>query len=333
MVRKPVAFFLALILLCSAFVTGCGKNTDPSQAQADAAAQASPSQTPLCTFTDSTQQEICLQKQPQRVAVLFSSYAQVWQLAGGTVSIGVGDCVKRGFAEDGITLVDEGAGLKIDIERLIAAEPDFVIASADIPAQVEACDALRAQGVPCAAFSLERFDEYLAMLRLFTQITGDDEAYQRYGTDCAAGVEEALAQAQEAAAQAQEAPQVLFIRAGSGSSATRAKTAEDHFVGIMLEELGAVNIADDAPILTQELSLEYILMRQPQMILIVTQGDDAAAHAYMDDVFSQEGWRQLDAVQTGQVHYLPRELFHYKPNDRWDEAYASLAALLYPQNS
>ena len=38
----------------------------------------------------------------------------------------------------------------------------------------------------------------------------------------------------------------------------------------------------------------------------------------------------LSAVQEGRVYVLPRELFHYKPNARWAEAYEYLLAILYP---
>ena len=89
---------------------------------------------------------------PQRPAVLFSSYAELWQLAGGDVAVTVGDSVKRGFVNAGTPLVDDGAGLKIDAEQLIAQQPDFVIASADMGVQAELCGQLSGYGIPCAAF-------------------------------------------------------------------------------------------------------------------------------------------------------------------------------------
>ena len=41
-------------------------------------------------------------------------------------------------------------------------------------------------------------------------------------------------------------------------------------------------------------------------------------------------WASLSAVSGGQYHVLPKDLFHYKPNARWGEAYEMLADILYP---
>ncbi|MPN53734.1 hypothetical protein SDC9_201400 [bioreactor metagenome] len=42
------------------------------------------------------------------------------------------------------------------------------------------------------------------------------------------------------------------------------------------------------------------------------------------------GWQRLTAVRTGNYDYLPKDLFQFKPNARWDQAYAYLLKLLYP---
>ena len=327
MVRKSGAFFIALIFL---MLCGCGLAGDNSSYNNSGNSTAGKSGFPY-TFTDSTGSEVTLESRPERVAVLFSSFAEMWGLAGGTTEITVGDSVERGFAGEDAVLVNDGAGMKIDTELLAASKPDFVIASADMSAQTKACEYMRKAGIPCAVFKEETVDDYLKILKIFTDITGNPEAYETYGTQLKNRVDEAIAEAGELAGQAENPVSVLFIRAGSGDSSTKAKTAKDHFVGIMLEELGAVNIADEAGALSERLSLEHILVKQPDVILVVPQGDEAAAKAYMDSVFEQSGWRDLDAVKNGRFAYLPKELFHYKPNARWDEAYRYLTGLLYPQ--
>ena len=327
MVRKSGAFFIALIFL---MLCGCGLAGDNSSYNNSGNSTAEKSGFPY-TFTDSTGSEVTLESRPERVAVLFSSFAEMWGLAGGTTEITVGDSVERGFAGEDAVLVNDGAGMKIDTELLAASKPDFVIASADMSAQTKACEYMRKAGIPCAVFREETVDDYLKILKIFTDITGNPEAYETYGTQLKNRVDEAIAEAGELAGQAENPVSVLFIRAGSGDSSTKAKTAKGHFVGIMLEELGAVNIADEAGALSEGLSLEHILVKQPDVILVVPQGDEAAAKAYMDSVFEQSGWRDLDAVKNGRFAYLPKELFHYKPNARWDEAYRYLTGLLYPQ--
>ena len=89
------------------------------------------------------------------------------------------------------------------------------------------------------------------------------------------------------------------------------------------------NIADNAPILLDGLSIEEIIDADPDYIFISTMGDEEAAKEYMDSVLAEPTWQSLTAVQTGNYSYLPKDLFQFKPNNRWDEAYAFLAGLLY----
>lgn len=60
----------------------------------------------------------------------------------------VGESVERGFVPEGTPLVDDGAGKKIDLERLLIEEPDFVICSGDIAAQAETAETLTGLNIP-----------------------------------------------------------------------------------------------------------------------------------------------------------------------------------------
>lgn len=280
------------------------------------------------TFMDDAGLEVVLPEAPQKVAVLFSSFADIWKTAGGTVNITVGESVGRGFADESAVLVDAGAGKTINTESLIAAEPDLIIGSLDIAAQADAVKLAAQAGFPAAAFKVESFADYLRVLKICTDITGDAEAYETYGTAVQGRVDEVLQKAQQSG-QVQPR-EILFIRAGSKASATKAKTAKDHFACAMLQEMGTHNIADDAPVLLDGLSLEEILLRNPDYIFISTMGDEQAAIDYLEGVFAGEEWQVLTAIQEKHYTFLPKELFHFKPNARWDEAYRYLYDLLYP---
>ncbi|MBQ8599853.1 MAG: ABC transporter substrate-binding protein [Clostridia bacterium] len=281
----------------------------------------------LYAFSDDAGNIVGLSAAPQKVAVLFSSFAEVWNLAGGEVAISVGESVERGFCDADTLLVDNGAGKTIDTERLLSYEPDLVIGSADIEAHAETAALLKNAGIPCALFRTETFGDYLRMLQICTDITGDSDAYMTYGIGVQQKIDELLTRISALA----EEPRVLFIRSGSGASSAKAKTAGQHFAAAMLEELGAYNIADDAPVLLDGLSLEAILREDPAVIFVSTMGDETAAKTYMNSLLEQPSWQALSAVQNGSYNYLPKDLFQYKPNARWAEAYEYLAELLYPE--
>ena len=276
-------------------------------------------------FTDDTGAVITLPEKPETVAVLLSSLADLWLTAGGTVDITVGETVERGFAPETVILVDAGAGKTIDLEALIAAKPDFVLYSADLSGQLECADTLRAAGIPAAGFKMETFSDYLRVLKICTDLLGTPERYEQYGTALKAEIEALIAQTRSR----EEQPSILFVRAGSSAKYTKAKTAENHFVCAMLKDLGTVNIAEKAPVLLDGLSLEEILLSDPDFILFTTMGDGAAGVSYMESLLSDPVWQTLTAVKTGRVYQLPKELFQYKPNARWGEAYAYLLELIY----
>lgn len=278
------------------------------------------------TFTDDTGAVLSVDHLPKKVAVLTSSLADLWLCAGGSVDITVGETEERGLIQKNTAvLVDSGAGKTVNTELLIAQKPDLVLYSSDLSGQAEAARLLRAAGIAAAGFRLETFGDYLRLLKICTDILQNPTAYETHGLSQQAEIARLTALAQ---AQPQQ-PKVLFVRAGSDARYTKAKTAENHFACAMLKELGTENIAEAAPILLDGLSLEHILLSDPDAVFFTTMGDESAGTAYMESLLADPAWSALKAVRNDRVHQLPKALFQYKPNGRWAEAYAYLIALLY----
>ena len=274
------------------------------------------------SFTDSLGNEVVLKEKPERVAVLFSSLCNVWQNAGGKAYITVGESIQRGLCDEGTLHVDSGAGKSINTELLLSLEPDFVIYSSDIPKQKECAKLLEDSGIPSAAIRLDSFEDYLSALKIFCDITGNTENYILYGESVKEDIDYRLKQAKKL----KEEPKILFIRSGSSQSSCKAKKAEDNFAAKMLEELNCINIADTAPVLLDGLSVEEVLMNKPDFIFVSIMGDYEAGKAYMETVFSSDAWKSLDST----IIYLPKELFQYKPCEKWSLAYDYLAEIIYP---
>lgn len=276
------------------------------------------------TVTDDGGTSVDVPRRPDRVAVLFSSLADLWTLAGGEVAITVGETVERGITSGDVLLVDAGAGKTVNTELLLSSGPELIIGSADVAAHVECVALARQVGIPAVLFRVESFADYLRVLGIMTDLTGNAEAYVQSGLDLKEKIDTLLATERSG-----EAPRVLFLRAGSSARSTKAKNADGHFAAAMLSELGAVNIADEARVLIDTLSMEAILKADPDCILITTMGDEAAARAYIESLLTEPTWQSLRAVREGRVHILPKELFQYKPCDAWYEAYKYLSELIY----
>lgn len=302
---------LLLLLLCF-LMAGCAFHP------------ADPARTRRYVFTDDTGTQISVPYKPKTVAVLTSSLADLWITAGGDVDITVYETVERGIASE-VILVDSGAGKTVSLELLIASQPDFVLYASDLSGQAQCAELLRDANIPAAGFSVDTFDDYLRLLRICTDILGTSENYEKHGTQLQEKVDALLTLAQQQDAQ----PDILFVRAGSSSRYTKAKTADNHFVCGMLKQLGTHNIAEDAPILLDGLSTEAILLADPDFIFFTTMGDESAGQAYMESLLRDPVWQTLSAVKSGNVYHLPKELCQYKPNASWDAAYRLLIRLLY----
>ncbi len=276
-------------------------------------------------FEDFSGEKVTLTSKPKRVAVLFSSLADVWQIAGGETSITVGESIQRGICQEDVLLVDGGAGKTVDIEKLISYEPDFVIYSLDVEAQCKAAEMLKKHKIPTAGMRIESIEDYLKALTICTSLLDTDENMKLYGEDVLSGIQELKMKA----ALNSYAPEVLFIRSGSSASSAKAKKSSEHFAAKILEELNCINIADSAEVILDGLSIEEILLKNPEYIFISIMGYEEAGKAYMDSLLESEGWSQLDAIKNGRVHYLPKDLFHYKPCARWTDAYRYIYEILY----
>lgn len=260
-----------------------------------------------------------------KTACLNSSLADLWQLAGGSVDITVEESVERGFASPEALLVDSASGRNINTELLVAAEPDLVIGSADTASHVRLSSFLDKAGIDMILVDMDSFDDFLSVFHTLTDITERSDLYEKYGEGQKTAIEEIIANA----AGYESKPRVLFVRAGSAFSYVKAKRADDHFAAKIIEDLGAVNIADEYGMLTDSLSLEAVLESDADKILVVPQGDEDASIAYITDLFSQPGWRDVRAIENGSVYFLSKELFHFKPNGRWAEAYEMMEEVLY----
>ena len=323
----------AAAALCLLLLAGCGAASSgpaSSAGGASAAATAPADSGAACTFTDDLGREVTLEAAPRRVAALTGSYADIWCTAGGrdTLVASASDAWTDFDLGLGEEVANIGGAMGVSVEELLAAAPDLVLASTNIPSNQEMLPALEAAGVDVAFFSVDTFEDYLRMLEVCTGLTGSPEAYQTYGEAVAEEIEAARTRA--AAALEEQGPEkVLYIRAAA--SVVKPKGSSGTVLGEMLADLGCINIADQDQSLLEDLSMEAILAADPDKILIVLQGaDPEPAKAQLEgEVLSNPAWQQLTAVREGRVYYMDKDLYHLKPNARWGEAYDHLVEILY----
>ncbi len=335
--RRLAAMFAAVLLAFSA--AGCGGAAPEKTSSAAAASAAETSSAPAAsatetssaaapemrTYTDDLGRTVEVPEQPERVAALIGSFADIWVLAGGRDSLAATahDAWTSFDLDLGEQVADLGAVKEPSLEKLLASEPDLVIGSVSTGADVELLPALEEMGIPALYFDVDGFPDYLRMLKICTEITGRPENYEKYGAAVQQSIDGAIAR------QDGSAPSVLYIRA-SGASC-KSKGSEGNVLGEMLSDLGCRNVADSDKSLLEDLSMEAILAADPDHIFIVYQGaDPTEAEARLQGMLlSNPAWDTLTAVKEGRVHIMSHRLYNLKPNAKWGEAYEGAAEILY----
>ena len=277
-------------------------------------------------FTDALGREVSVPKEPEGVAALIGSFADVWMLAGGSV------CATAEDAWDDFDLelpdaVNIGGAHSPNLELIFSANPDFVIASASTSSNVEMLETLETAGITVAYFDVDNFEDYLAMLNICTDITGRKDLYERNGLKLQSQIETIKLEMSEQPLT-EEQKTVLLLRAHSGS--VKAKGSEGTILGEMLADLGCINIADSDTSLLEALSVESIIRQEPYRIFVVTMGNDTqkAMDNFYQMMEENPAWGTLEAVAEGRVHIMDRKLFNIKPNADWAESYEKLSKIL-----
>ena len=142
------------------------------------------------TITDDLGREITVDA-PTKVIPTIGSYTKIWMLAGGTDSIvaASNDSWEEFHLELPESTVNLGKTKELNLELLAAQEPDLILASANTQAGLERLETYENMGLTAAYFTVNNVNDYLRMLKICTDITGNEAAYEQYGTEVSGQVQ------------------------------------------------------------------------------------------------------------------------------------------------
>jgi iron complex transport system substrate-binding protein len=325
---KYVSLLMAVLICLSMIFTGCEGNnkTDINSGPEESGKpQFIKNETESqITVIDPLNNEVILDKRPKRVVILMNSILDLWYLAGGTAVARVtGEENVPPEAEDIETVGGFGSP---NIERIITLKPDLVIMSSSISAHRELKDIFEQNKIKYLYLDYKLYEDFINYLDLFTRITGREDIFKTKISEIRNKVNETVQKV-----SLDNKPKVLILFATTKSVQCELPSS---LVGDMVRMLGADNIVEDSPVkgaTKVEFSMERIVERDPDVILITTMSDVEKCKARIkEDIKSNKAWVGLRAVKEGNVHYLPKKLYIYKPNARYPEAIENLAKILYP---
>ena len=321
-------------------LAGCGQQAAeapavdaPQQEQQAPEAPAAEATAPgPVTFTDDMGNEVTVDN-PQRVVACMGSFANAWELAGGTL-VGVSDdaLTAAGWTIESPDVATVGDFTAVNLEAIMALNPDFVIMTSGTggrggdSSQADLRDALVGAGIPVAYFEVTTFDDYERLMRTFTDITGRADLYEQNVAKVAEAIDGIVG-----AVPAVNPPTALLLTTFSGGTRVQSSGTQ---TGAMLADLGVNNLADENKSLLKDFSLEAVIEMDPDFIFVIPMGNDAeAAMRNLEEATAANpAWGSLSAVQNGRYITLDPTLYLSKPNAQWDAAYQGLFNELYGRN-
>lgn len=283
------------------------------------------------TIRDYFGTETILEKPPERVAVVSGTPLNIWYDLGGksicTSDISANLKLDPQYEKELRALPVVGAVYSLDLEGLIAQNPDLIITQAGV--QSTATKSLRDMDIPVVATQPRSFEDLIATYRAFGRILQvDDLAEKKIDTltkERQHYIDQAPSEGKRIA--------ILYLTANTLSVKLNTSIAGD-----IAKSLKAQNIAANLPPETigsenTPLDIEYLVEQNPELILVTSMiGSNSLAQDTMKKLFADnQAWQSVEAVAEGRVYYLPQEYFLYNAGPYYLEAVRYMACTLYPE--
>lgn len=279
------------------------------------------------SFIDGRGEEVTLSKKPERVVVLFNSYLDIWMLNGGSIVGKLEESVGQSPIPGTENAEIIGALGSISLEKVLSVEPDLVILNSNQASQMELVASLQENKVPFIAIDYFGKEDYFKIVRLFSALNEREDLYEKNAVNVKNQIDSIIKEVPK-----NSEPKVLIMMASAKSVTAR---ASDSYVGDMLKDLHTINIADSSndALSDKNFSIEKILEEDPDFIFVQTTGNDMdkVLERMKEDVESNPAWSSLTAVKNHRYIILPKDIYMFKANHRYAEAYKGLAEILYPE--
>lgn len=271
------------------------------------------------TITDDTGREVTLEKEPQKIVSLAPSNTEIlFALGLGPKVVGVTDFCD--YPAEAATKPKMG-GIKPSLEKIVAAQPDLVLAIAETSGAPEIAGKLEELNVKVIVLGPKTLDDIMASIELVGQATGKGDEAANLVADIKAKVEGVIAKAKTATSK----PRVMY-ELDATDPAKPYTPGPGSFMDALIGMAGGSNIAADAKMQWAQLSLEEVVKKDPEIIIL----GDANYGVTPDQVKQRPGWSNVTAVKSGNVKPIDDNLVS-RPGPRIGDGLQALAKLIHPE--
>ena len=324
-VRPPFRSALAGIVLLAA-CSAPAATTPPTETGAapDSGSPSAPETAaafPL-TVTDDAERDVTLGSAPGRIVSLSPSNTEiVCALEACDRLVGVTDF--DDYPAEVSEVTDVVIAAQVDVELVVAAEPDLVLASGNEITPSSVIRQLEDLGLVVVVLYPESLDEVYADIGLVGRVLDASDVADALVEDMRERVE-----AVEDAVDGAERPRTLYeVFHAEGSTYT---AGEGSFLASLIELAGAEPVTGDAQGL---LAAEDLVAADPELVLLGTATYDpslADPVTALETVAARAGWAELAAVRDGRVVPYLEDIVTTRPGPRIVDGLEALARAIHP---
>ena len=324
--RSGVAVLLLSLATILAACTSAGSSPSapPTTAPSASAAVATPSPTPAPAFpvtvTDDEGTSVEIGAEPEKIVSLTPAATET------LFAIGAGDRVVAtddgsDYPDEAVDLPDVATFASVDVEKVVALEPDLVVAGGLGFTPVDAIERLRDLDVPVVVVYAPTVDGVYKDIELLGTATGTTEAATALTADMRADIEAVSS----ALASQSPKPRVFYDVGYDDTTGAIFAPAEDSFLAEMVTAAGGDVITTGDPN-SYELPLEQLIDKDPELIVL---GTNPFYSPTPDSVAKRPGWDALTAVRNGDIRPV-RDIEITRPGPRLPIGLRALAAAIWP---
>lgn len=314
---------VALVLLalsCAALVTvGCGDGAQPSRpAAGSTTASLAVAHGPV-TITDDAGYTLHLDRPVRRVISLIPSVNETLMAIGATDRI-VGRTRYDVDPElSGVPSV--GGGLDPSIEAIVALQPDVVIGW-DNDKRRGVAERLAALGIAFVSLRTQDTTDMFRGIATLGALTGLDSSASAVAARLRAELDDV-----RRSVEGRARPAVMYVVFDDPASTVGRET----FIGQVIGVAGGSSIFDDLDQLWPTVSLEEVVRRDPDIVVLPIQDTSAASSAAaVRALQGRAGWRDVRAVREGRVATVPTNLTN-RPGPHLGAAARVLRDAIHPE--
>jgi iron complex transport system substrate-binding protein len=271
------------------------------------------------TLTDDAGREVTLEAAPERVVSLAPSNTEiVCALDACELIVGVTDF--DDYPPEIADVESVVVGAQVDVEAVVAAEPDLVLAAGNELTPTTVIEQLIGLGLPVMTLYPESLDEIYADIELVGEALDRSDAALALVDDLAVRVEEVRTTVADL-----ERPRTFYeVGVFEGTIYT---AGEGSFLASLIETAGGEPITGDS--LSTSIAVEDLVAADPELILLGDASYDPTITA--ESVAARPGWERMTAVVTGRVVPVAEDVVITRPGPRIVDGLEALARAIHPE--